>query len=138
MNWTRAQLVEMADTAASRWNVPTDLFRALIQTESGFDPYAIGSVGEVGLGQLTWDTSRAVGVRDRFDPEQNLDGAARYLGHHLEQFQNERYAVAAYNAGPHRIVQYKGVPPFEVTKKYVERIMSRMGRPYRETKTEVS
>ena len=73
------------------------------------------------------DTARALGVRDPWDPEQNLDGAARYFAAQLDRFGDVRHALAAYNAGPHRVVQYGGVPPFRETRAYVAKITAAVG-----------
>ena len=98
------------------------LFVELIRAESGFNPRALSPKGAQGLGQLMPDTARELGVRDPWDPEQNLDGAARYFSAQLERFGNVHHALAAYNAGPHRVVQYGGVPPYRETRAYVARI----------------
>ncbi len=73
------------------------------------------------------DTARALGVADAWDPVQNLDGAARYLCAQLEKFGDARLALAAYNAGPHRVVQYGGVPPYRETQNYVAKIAAAVG-----------
>lgn len=98
------------------------LFVELIRAESGFNPRALSPKGAQGLGQLMPDTARELGVRDPWDPEQNLDGAARYFTAQLERFGNVYPALAAYNAGPHRVVQYGGVPPYRETRAYVAKI----------------
>lgn len=98
-----------------------DLFRALVEAESSFNPTAVSPKGAYGLGQLMPDTARALGVDPR-DPSQNLDGAARYLLAQLATFKDIDLALAAYNAGPHRVVEYSGVPPFVETRDYIARI----------------
>lgn len=105
------------------------LFVELIRAESGFDPRALSPKGAQGLGQLMPDTARLLGVRDPWDPAQNLDGAARYFTAQLERFGDVSLALAAYNAGPHRVVQYGGVPPFRETQGYVARITAASGHP---------
>lgn len=102
----------------SDWQV---LFRALVEAESGYNPNAVSSKGAYGLGQLMPGTARALGVDPRV-PSQNLDGAARYLLTQLATFKNIDLALAAYNAGPHRVVEYSGVPPFTETRDYIARI----------------
>ncbi|MBM9595047.1 lytic transglycosylase domain-containing protein [Rhodobacteraceae bacterium MCCB 386] len=103
------------------------LFVELIRAESAFDPRAVSPKGAQGLGQLMPDTARALGVTDAFDPAQNLDGAARYLTTQLARFGDVHLALAAYNAGPHRVVEYGGVPPFRETQAYVAKIASAVG-----------
>jgi len=97
------------------------LFRALIQAESAFNPNALSPKGAIGLGQLMPGTAKQLGV-DPHDMLQNLDGAARYLLAQLSTFGSIELALAAYNAGPHRIDQYGGVPPFRETRTYITRI----------------
>ncbi|AUQ92432.1 Soluble lytic murein transglycosylase (plasmid) [Phaeobacter inhibens] len=100
------------------WRV---LFRALVEAESSYNPTAVSPKGAYGLGQLMPDTARALGVDPR-DPSQNLDGAARYLLAQLATFKDIDLALAAYNAGPHRVIEYSGVPPFSETRDYIARI----------------
>lgn len=97
------------------------LFRALVEAESSYNPTAVSPKGAYGLGQLMPSTARALGV-DRRNPTQNLDGAARYLLAQLATFKDIDLALAAYNAGPHRVIQYSGVPPFTETRTYIARI----------------
>ena len=103
---------------ADDWQV---LFRALVEAESSYNPTAVSPKGAYGLGQLMPDTARALGVDPR-DPPQNLDGAARYLLAQLATFKDIDLALAAYNAGPHRVVEYSGIPPFTETRDYIARI----------------
>ncbi|KII12831.1 transglycosylase [Phaeobacter sp. S60] len=103
---------------ANDWQV---LFRALVEAESSYNPTAVSPKGAYGLGQLMPDTARGLGVDPR-DPSQNLDGAARYLLAQLATFKDIDLALAAYNAGPHRVIEYSGVPPFTETRDYIARI----------------
>lgn len=103
---------------ADDWQI---LFRALVEAESSYDPTAVSPKGAYGLGQLMPDTARALGVDPR-DPSQNLDGSARYLLAQLGSFKDIDLALAAYNAGPHRVVDYSGIPPFTETRDYIARI----------------
>lgn len=100
------------------WHI---LFRAMIEAESAYDPTATSPKGAYGLGQLMSATARALGV-DRNDPAQNLEGAARYLLAQLSTFRDIDLALAAYNAGPDRVRDYNGVPPFAETRGYIARI----------------
>ena len=104
--------------SADDWQV---LFRALVEAESSYNPTAVSPKGAYGLGQLMPDTARSLGVDPR-DPSQNLDGAARYLLAQLATFNDIDLALAAYNAGPHRVVEYSGIPPFSETRDYIARI----------------
>lgn len=107
-----------AGVSTRDWNV---LFQAMIEAESSYNPTAISPKGAYGLGQLMPATARELGVDPR-DVSQNLDGAARYLLAQLAEFRSVELALAAYNAGPHRVVQYAGVPPFAETRTYIARI----------------
>jgi hypothetical protein len=107
--------IGLADTD---WHV---LFQALIEAESSYNPTAVSPKGAYGLGQLMPATARELGV-DRTDPNQNLEGAARYLLAQLAEFRDIDLALAAYNAGPHRVHAYGGVPPFAETRAYIARI----------------
>ena len=104
------------------------LFVELIRAESGFDPRALSPKGARGLGQLMPKTARTLGVQDIWDPAQNLDGAVRYFSAQLERFGDVALALAAYNAGPNRVVEHRGVPPFRETRAYVARITAAVGQ----------
>lgn len=104
-----------------------DLFEALISRESNFNPNIVSPKGAAGLGQLMPDTARDLGVSDPFDPETNLHGSAKYLTQQLEQFGSVDIALAAYNAGPKRVREYRGVPPFDETKSYIKWILAKAG-----------
>lgn len=103
------------------------VFVELVRAESAFDPRALSPKGAQGLGQLMPATARELGVRDPWNPEENLDGAARYFAAQLERFGDVRHALAAYNAGPHRVVQHGGIPPFRETRAYVAKITAAVG-----------
>lgn len=103
------------------------VFVALVRQESGFNPRAVSHAGAQGLGQLMPGTAKLLGVTDSFDPHQNLNGAARYLTQQLARFKDVRLALAAYNAGPHRVQQYGGIPPFTETRNYVASITAATG-----------
>lgn len=100
------------------WHI---LLQALVEAESSYNPTAVSPKGAYGLGQLMPATARGLGI-DRADPKQNLEGTARYLLAQLSEFRNIDLALAAYNAGPHRVREYGGVPPFKETRNYIARI----------------
>jgi len=110
--------------ASRQHGVSAALVKAVIAAESGFDPGAVSRRGAQGLMQLMPDTARDLGVDDAFDPWQNIDGGTRYLGKMIERFPGElTLAVAAYNAGPEAVTRHRGVPPFDETRSYVERVL---------------
>lgn len=115
------------DEAARRHGVDPPLFAALVWAESGFSADAVSHAGAVGLAQLMPATAAGLGV-DPHDPEQNLDGGARYLADQLDRFGDERLALAAYNAGPGRVARAGGVPQIAETQQYVTRVADYAGR----------
>lgn len=111
--------------AARQNGVDEDLFDALIATESNYDPKARSRAGAMGLAQLMPETASSLGVTDAFDPMQNLNGGAKYLAQMLQQFGDARLALAAYNAGPNRVIKAGNqVPNIPETQRYVEKIMA--------------
>lgn len=112
----------MAEAAARKYGVPTDLFNRLVQQESAWNPRARSRVGAIGLAQLMPATARGLGVNPH-DPKQNLEGGARYLKQQYRKFGSWRLALAAYNAGPGAVQKYAGVPPYRETRNYVKKIM---------------
>jgi len=110
-------------SASNEFGVDEALLRAIIHAESAFNPRALSVAGAQGLMQLIPSTARDMGVLDAFDANQNIRGGARYLALLLKNFNgNERLAAAAYNAGPGAVQKYNGVPPYDETQVYVERV----------------
>jgi soluble lytic murein transglycosylase-like protein len=101
-----------------------DFIASVIAAESANNPRAVSPKGAQGLMQLMPGTASKLGVRDSFDPAENVDGGVRYLRQLLEQYHFDvAKALAAYNAGPGRVQQYNGVPPYRETHAYVARII---------------
>jgi soluble lytic murein transglycosylase-like protein len=128
VNWTSTALnmtaykAEVA-AAAAEFGVDPSLLRAVIHAESAFNPNAISDKGAQGLMQLIPGTASDMGVDNPFDVSQNIRGGAQYLAGLLKEFKgDERMATAAYNAGPQNVVKYNGVPPFDETRVYVDRV----------------
>ena len=105
--------------AACRHGIPPLLLDALVTQESRYDPTRVSPKGAMGLGQLMPGTARELGVANPFDPAQNANGSARYLATLFDEFGTPKLALAAYNAGPRRVRDAGGVPPFAETIGYV-------------------
>ena len=110
--------------AAARYNLDPTLIHSVIAIESNFDPKAVSRKNARGLMQLMPRTAELMGVKDSFDPSQNIDGGSHYLSDLLKKYKNDiTLALAAYNAGPDSVDKYgRRVPPYLETMKYVQRI----------------
>jgi soluble lytic murein transglycosylase-like protein len=121
-----AQLIR---AAAQKHGVDEELITSVITAESAFNPRAISRKQARGLMQLMPATASQLAVSDAFDPAQNVDAGARYLKLLLEKYgQDLTLALAAYNAGPDRVAQFGGVPPFSETRAYVRRVLAEYSR----------
>lgn len=119
----RTDFAETVDKAAKSNHIDPALIRALIHAESAFNPNARSSKGASGLMQLMPATAKELGVQNVFNAKQNIDGGVRYLAQLLKTFNGDvTLATAAYNAGPNAVKKYKGIPPYQETKVYVERV----------------
>jgi soluble lytic murein transglycosylase-like protein len=117
-------LNEVVKAASGTYRLDPDLVNSVIRAESGFNVRAVSPKGARGLMQLMPQTASQLGVRNAFDPQANVEGGARYLRELLERYNFDLIkALAAYNAGPQRVEQYGGVPPYYETKAYVARIV---------------
>ena len=109
---------------ASRHGVAADLVEAVIRVESAFNPRAVSSKGAQGLMQLMPRTASSLGVRDVFDPRENIDGGVRHLRYLLDKYPgNVPLALAAYNAGEKAVDYHRGIPPYAETQQYVQKIL---------------
>jgi soluble lytic murein transglycosylase-like protein len=117
-------LNEVVRTASGTYHLDPDLVNSVIRAESGFNVRAVSPKGAQGLMQLMPQTASELGVQNAFDPQANVEGGTRYLRELLERYDFDLIkALAAYNAGPQRVEQYGGVPPYYETKAYVARIV---------------
>jgi soluble lytic murein transglycosylase-like protein len=125
----RPSLNEVVSQASDRYRLDPDLVSSVIHAESGFNPRAVSPKGAQGLMQLMPQTASKLGVSNAFDPQANVDGGTQYLRNLLEQYHFDLVkALAAYNAGPQRVAQYGGVPPYFETQAYVARIVREFNR----------
>lgn len=116
--------------ASQRYGVPIKLVSAVIRAESGFNPRAVSRKGAQGLMQLMPGTASMLGVRNSFDPRENIDGGVRHLRSLIDRFPDSLpLALAAYNAGERAVVQYRGIPPFPETQEYVTKVLHFYGGP---------
>lgn len=116
---------DIIDQASRRFGLETSLIKAVIKAESAFDSDAVSEKGAQGLMQLMPETASDLRVSDPFDPEENIFGGTRYLAMMMKRFNHDkRLAVAAYNAGPQAVEEYRGIPPYKETQTFVKRVMS--------------
>jgi hypothetical protein len=117
-------LSQAVKDASGTYQLDPDLVTSVIRAESGFNVRAVSPKGAQGLMQLMPKTASQLGVKNAFDPQANVEAGTRYLRELLERYNFDLIkALAAYNAGPQRIDQYNGVPPYYETKAYVARIV---------------
>lgn len=115
---------DIINEASARHGVDTSLIKAVIASESAGNPRALSSANAKGLMQLIDSTATMVGVKNVWDPKQNINGGTKYLRQLLDQFDgNVKLAVASYNAGPARVEKHKGVPPIPETQNYVKKVL---------------
>ena len=123
------QMSEVINEVSGRHHLDPDLINSVIHAESGFNPRAVSPKGAQGLMQLMPQTASKLGVGNAFDPSANVEGGTRYLRELLERYNFDLIkALAAYNAGPQRVEQYHGVPPYYETQAYVARIIRDFNR----------
>lgn len=108
---------------AKTHNVDGGLIKAVMYVESRFNPYAMSRKGAAGLMQLMPATADEYGVSNVYDPAQNVEAGVLHLKYLLKRYRNKKLAIAAYNAGAKSVDQYRGVPPYSETRKYVKRVL---------------
>jgi hypothetical protein len=130
----RSKYDKIIERHSDHYGVDPVLVRAVIQTESDFNPRCVSSKGARGLMQLMPETAKRYGVQRIFDPDENIRGGIQYLADLLEMFPRDLPRVlAAYNAGENAVLRYAGIPPYEETMTYVKRTLTvYYGRPWGE------
>ena len=114
---------------AVRYDIPPILVAAIVEAESEFNPRAVSRRGAQGLMQLMPGTASSLKVSDSFDPYENIEGGVRHLRSLMDRYRgNLPLVLAAYNAGEQAVTVYRGVPPYRETRRYVSRILRRIGR----------
>jgi soluble lytic murein transglycosylase-like protein len=124
-----AQYQPLIERHARAYGVDPALVKAMMRVESCFDANAVSKVGAQGLMQLMPYTAQKLGVRNSFDPDENIRGGVQYLSGLLKRFNNNLdHAIAGYNAGPLNVEKYRGVPPFAETQSYLKRVLTHYRR----------
>ena len=110
--------------ASKRWGVSFPLVKAIIKAESDFNPQAVSKKGAKGLMQIMPENFKHLGIKDPFDPTENINAGTRYFKQLYDRFKGKlALTLAAYNAGPTVVDRYKTIPPYEETETYVERVL---------------
>ncbi len=125
---TAGRYVEEIRAAAERYGLDPGLVRSVIRVESAFNPWAVSRKGAQGLMQLMPQTASSLGVRNAFNPRQNIDGGVRHLRALIDRYGGDLpLALAAYNAGAQAVDWYRGVPPYPETQHYVRQVLTLSG-----------
>lgn len=128
-----AEFEQLIKNCSQKYGVNINLVKAVIQAESGYNPNAVSKKGASGLMQLMPGTAKSLKVADRFNPKDNVEGGVKYLRFLLDTFRGDvSLAVAAYNAGLNKVAKYGGIPPYNETRNYVNRVLSYM-KSYQES-----
>ena len=115
---------DLISDASKRWGVSFPLVKAIIRAESGFNPQAVSKKGAKGLMQIMPENFKILGIKDPFDPKENINAGTRYFKQLYDRFKGKlALSLAAYNAGPSAVDHYKNIPPYEETEQYIERVM---------------
>ncbi len=121
----RTGYISLINEWAPQYNLDANLVEAVVAVESNYDRWAVSRKGAQGLMQLIPATAKRFGVRDAFDPADNIRGGIRYLNFLMSYFQgNLEHVLAAYNAGEQTVVRFHGVPPYPETQKYIRKVTS--------------
>jgi soluble lytic murein transglycosylase-like protein len=124
----QARFTEEIKAVAARHGVSASLVESVIRVESAFNPSAISPKGAQGLMQLMPQTASSLGVRNAFDPKQNIEGGVRHLRYLIDRYPgNLSLAIAAYNAGEGAVDRHRGIPPYAETQEYVRRVLQLSG-----------
>ncbi len=121
---TEEDFYPIITAAAKQHEVDPSIVKAIILAESSYNPNAVSNKGAKGLMQLMPVTARELGVKNSFDPEQNIYGGVKYFKMLLNRYKgNVKLALAAYNAGSGKVQKYKGIPRFKATRLYINKVL---------------
>ena len=113
------------DEASQKYGVDKNMIKSIIMTESAANVKAVSSAKAKGLMQLMDSTAVDLGVKNVFNPKENINGGTKYYAQMLRQYNGDvKMALAAYNAGPQNVDKYNGVPPFDETKNYINKVLN--------------
>lgn len=129
---------KIIQTAAQKHSVPTDLIHSIIHAESNYNSQAISPKGAIGLMQLMPETAKEYGVKNLYDPKENIEGGVKYLKDLIRLFNKKTDLVlAAYNAGQEAIKKHGGIPPYPETRNYIKKIMASYRKSTIRTRTKI-
>lgn len=119
----KKELMKISKAIARQHGISPNMFASLIKAESDFNIKCVSKKGAVGLCQIIPENFKQLGIKDPFDPIQNMNGGAKFFKEMMIIFKgNINYALAAYNAGPGAVQVYNGVPPYQETQEYIQRV----------------
>lgn len=123
----RVRVLAFIRAAEMRHALPRGLLEALVEVESGYQPFVVSRAGAMGLAQLMPATAKALGVLNPFDASANVEGGARFLRAMLDRFGSVSLALAAYNAGPVAVLRSRGIPANSETPAYIRKVLTVWG-----------
>jgi len=132
------QYDKLIQDISMKHGVDSSLIHSIIRAESNYNPSAISQKGAVGLMQLMPETAKQYGVRNVFDPKENVEGGVKYIKDLIRLYNAKTDLVlAAYNAGQEAVKKYSGIPPYDETRNYIERVRSSYDKPFIKHRTKI-